>query len=127
MDNHRAVPLAVNEATVENDDKALVIVQRLLRERGVRSQRHHTISLGLFPGSEVTWPDRPMRSRLDRYPPELTVIDSGGRQDATVTMGLHSGCYLVSLREDPDPHTVPRKHPEKVVELILAARSECGS
>lgn len=120
-------PGAIDEATAEDQGKALAMVQRLLRERGIRAWCQHTISLGLFADrtDEVTWPDRPaFRSWLDRYPPELTVIGPQGCCDVTVTMGPRSGCYLVSLRSTTDPQIVRSEHPEQVVDLILAAQPD---
>ncbi|MEU4535709.1 hypothetical protein AB0G15_12690 [Streptosporangium sp. NPDC023825] len=123
MDNCRAVPPAVDEATVESHDKALAVVQRLLTERGIRAHRHHTISLGLFANSAAAWPDQPpLRSWMERHPPELTVKGSHGCRVATVTMGVRSGSYLVSLCDDSGPRAVRSEHPEQVVALILAAR-----
>ncbi|WP_440073807.1 hypothetical protein [Streptosporangium sp. OZ121] len=123
MDNCRAVPPVVDEATVESHDRALAVVQRLLIERGIRAHRHHTISLGLFANSAVAWPDQPpLRSWMERHPPELTVKGPQGWCEATVTMGPRSGCYLVSIRNGADLQTVRQEHPEKVVDLILAAR-----
>ncbi|MFI6452995.1 hypothetical protein ACIBF6_15700 [Streptosporangium amethystogenes] len=39
-----------------------------------------------------------------------------------MTVGPRSGCYLVSLRGGSDLQAVRSEHPERVVELILAAR-----
>jgi hypothetical protein len=123
MDNCKAVPPTVDEATVEIHDKALAVVQRLLTERGIRAHRHHTISLGLFANSAAAWPDQPpLRSWMERHPPELTVKGPQGWCEATVTMGARSGSYLVSLRNGSDLQAVRSEHPEKVVDLILAAR-----
>ncbi|WP_440069777.1 hypothetical protein [Streptosporangium sp. OZ121] len=123
MDNCRAVPPAVDEATVETHDKALAVVQRLLNERGIRAHRHHTISLGLFANSAAAWPDQPpLRSWMERHPPELTVKGPQGWRMATVTMGPRSGSYLVSLRDSSDLQAVRSEHPEQVVALIVAAR-----
>ncbi|MFI6886499.1 hypothetical protein [Streptosporangium canum] len=126
MDNCRATRPSVDEATAEDQDKALAVVQRLLKERGIRSRCHHTISLGMFAShtDEVTWPNRPFRSWLDRHPPELAVIGPQGGHDVTVTIGSRSGSYLVSLPSTPDPQIVRSEHPEKVVALILAAQPE---
>lgn len=127
MGNSKAVPLPVDEATAENQDRALAVVQRLLQERGIRARCHHTIGLGLYANrmDGVVWPDRPaLRSWLERYPPELIVTDPRGREEATVTIGPRSGCYLVCLRDDPEPRTVGEERPEGVVELILAAGPE---
>ncbi|GAA3421296.1 hypothetical protein [Streptosporangium vulgare] len=119
MDNRESVPPCVDEITVQTHDEALAVVQRLLAERGIRAHRHHTISLGLFTVPETTWPDRPpLRSWMNRYPPELAVIGSRGR-DATVTIGACSGCYLVAVRGS-DTETVRCDEPERVLDLILA-------
>ncbi|MEV6866289.1 hypothetical protein AB0M44_35505 [Streptosporangium subroseum] len=118
-------PEVIDEATAECHDRALAVVQGLLIERGIRAHRHNTISLGLY-GSHLdfpTWPNRPaFRSWMNRHPPELTVIGPQGWRDVTVTMGLRSGCYLVSIRNGPDLQAVRPEQPEKVVALILAAR-----
>ncbi|MEV4746601.1 hypothetical protein ACFQVD_19200 [Streptosporangium amethystogenes subsp. fukuiense] len=115
----------ITDATAESQDEALAVVQRLLTERGIRSHRHNTISLGLY-GSHLdlpTWPNRPdSRTWMKRHPPELAVIGPQGWRDATVTVGSRSGCYLVSIRNGPDLQAVGQEQPEKVVDLILAAR-----
>ncbi|WP_329428631.1 hypothetical protein OG339_04560 [Streptosporangium sp. NBC_01495] len=121
MDNRKPVPPCVDETTVQTQDEALAVVQRLLTERGIRAHRHHTISLGLFAAPEVPLPDRPpLRSWMNRYPPELAVIGSQGR-DATVTIGACSCCYLVAVRGS-DTETVRCEEPERVLDLILAMR-----
>lgn len=115
----------ITDATAESQDRALAVVQRLLTEHGIRAHRHNTISLGLY-GNHVdlpTWPNRPdSRTWVKRHPPELAVIGPHGWRDITVTMGSRSGCYLVSIRNGPDLQTVGQEQPEKVVDLILAAR-----
>ncbi|GAA4189395.1 hypothetical protein GCM10022252_26220 [Streptosporangium oxazolinicum] len=121
MDNHKPVPPCVDEATVQAQDRALAVVQRLLTGRGICAHRHHTISLGLFATPEVIRPDRPpLRSWMSRHPPELAVIGSQGR-DATVTVEACSGCYLVAVRGG-DTEAVRCEEPEKVLDLILAMR-----
>ncbi|GAA4235325.1 hypothetical protein FHR32_006740 [Streptosporangium album] len=123
MDNSRATPPPVDEATAEIQDKALAVVQRLLKDRGIHARCHHTISLGLFASREAAWPDKPpLRSWMDRYPPELAVAGPQGWRDATVTVGPRSGHYLVSLRNGPDLQKVRSDRPEKVVDLILSVR-----
>lgn len=115
----------ITDAVAESQDRALVIVQRLLIERGIRAHHHSTISLGLYGNHEdlPTWPNRPdSRTWLKRHPPELAVIGPQGWRDVTVTVGSRSGCYLVSIRNGADLQAVKPEHPEKVVELILAAR-----
>jgi hypothetical protein len=117
----------VDKATAEGHDRALAVVQLLLIERGIRARRHQTICLSLYGNrlDALICPDRPHpRSRLDRYPPELAVIGPEGRRTAVVTVGPRSGCYLVSLRGGSDLPAVRRAHPERVVELILAAGSD---
>ncbi|MFD8561565.1 hypothetical protein ACWDOR_30500 [Streptosporangium canum] len=118
-------PQVIDEATAESQDKSLAVVQRLLKERGIQAQCHHMISLGLFANrtDKVTWPNRPLRSWLDRHPPELAVIGPQGRHDVTVTMGPRSGSYLVSRRTDPEPQITRSEHPEKVVDLIAESMS----
>lgn len=121
MGNRKAAPLAADEATVEGQDKALTVVQRLLWKRGIHARRDHTISLGLFASRPAIaqWPDKPpARSWLVRLPPELVVIDSAGRRQATVTMGPHAECYLVSLPTRPEPHSVSRTRPQQAVALV---------
>ena len=120
MGNSRTTPIPVDDATAESQDRALAVIQRLLEERGIRVRRHHTISLGLFTNrtDETTWPNRPLRSWLYRYPPELAVIGPLGCCDITVTMGPRSGSYLVSLPSDPEPRIVRSGCPEEVVDLI---------
>lgn len=123
MNDSRAVPLSIDEKTAETQDKALAVLQQLLKERGVRSRCHQVISLGLFANRQdaTSWPDKPpVRSWLSRCPPELVVIDPAGRGDVTVTMGARAECYSVCPHNAPAPQAVSRKQPEKAVELILA-------
>ncbi|MET9066383.1 hypothetical protein ACWDR1_24240 [Streptosporangium sandarakinum] len=47
MDNCRAAPPVVDEATAERQGKAPAVVQHLLRDRGVRAWCHYKISLGM--------------------------------------------------------------------------------
>lgn len=124
MDNCKAVPPAVDEATVELHDKALAVVQRLLIERGIRAHRHHTISLGLFANSAAAWPDQPpLRSWMERHPPELAVIGPQGGCSVTVTMGPLPGSYLVTRHSNPNPQIIRIERPEKVVDLIAESMS----
>ncbi|MFF3444594.1 hypothetical protein [Streptosporangium sp. NPDC002721] len=115
----------ITDAAAESQDRALAVVQRLLTEHGIRAHRHNTISLGLY-GNHVdlpTWPNRPdSRTWMKRHPPELAVIGPQGWRDITVTVGPRSGCYLVSIRNGPELEAVGQEQPEKVVDLILAAR-----
>ncbi|GHE45280.1 hypothetical protein GCM10017673_54220 [Streptosporangium violaceochromogenes] len=114
------------EAAVDRQSKALIVVQRLLRKQGIRTRLDHTISLGLFASRPDTtqWPDKPpVRSWLTRCPPELVVIDFTGRRQATVTMGPHAECYLISLPARPEPYNVSRTRPQRVVALIAQAVS----
>ncbi|MBG0814343.1 hypothetical protein [Planomonospora sp. ID82291] len=122
MDNCRAAPSVVDETTAEHQDKALAVVQRLLKERGIRTRCHHRISLGLFAdrAADHSWPDKPMRRYwMDRYPPELTVLDPEGRCDATVTVDSCSG-YLVWLRTASGLQPFRNDDPYLVVNLIAA-------
>jgi hypothetical protein len=124
MNNCKAVPPHADEATAEIQDKALAVVQRLLKERGIRARCHHTISLGLFAAREdaAGWPDKtPLRSWMTRYPPEPAVVGSQGGRDAPVTVGPHSGCYLVAVRGGSGAEMVRCENPAKVVDLILTA------
>ncbi|MGW4426261.1 hypothetical protein [Streptosporangium sp. NPDC004631] len=117
-------PLSGDETTVDRQSKALIVVQRLLQKRGIRVRLDHTISLGLFAGRPDTtqWPDKPpVRSWLIRRPPELVVIDSVGRRQATVIMGPRTECYVISLPASPAPQTISRAEPEQVVVLIARA------
>ncbi|GAA4192038.1 hypothetical protein GCM10022252_32810 [Streptosporangium oxazolinicum] len=109
---------------MEIHDRALRVVQRLLAERGIRTHRHHTISLGLFASraAEPPSPDKPVSWWTERHPPELAVIGARGGREATVTMGPRSGSYLLSLRDGSDLLAVRSEHPEQVVALIVAAR-----
>lgn len=125
MDHPRSIPLAVDEAVVENQDRALAVVQRLLRQQGIRAHRHHTISLGLAADRAVQWPDQPsVQSSMERHPPELTVRGLHGWPGVTVTIGESSGCYLVSVRNGTAVELVRRDEPEKVLGLILAERGQ---
>ncbi|MER6173061.1 hypothetical protein [Streptosporangium sp. NPDC001681] len=114
----------IDEATANRHDRALAVVQRLLVERGIRAHRHHTISLGFADRTDApTWPGLSApRSWTKRHPPELVVIDSQGRRDATVTIGPRSGCYLVSVRDGPDLQAFRQEQPQNVVHLIIATR-----
>lgn len=100
MGDSRATRPRLGEGAVERQDRALAVVQRLLRERGIRSRCYHTISLGLSAvredkaGSAVAsgpsfW--------LERFPPELVVTGPQGWREATVTIGDRSSAYLLSL------------------------------
>ncbi|MFJ2031560.1 hypothetical protein [Streptosporangium sp. NPDC087985] len=107
----------ISDATAEKHDGALAAVQRLLKVRGVRSYVVHTIALKL-PGD-----GRPfLLGERKRYAPELVVRSDAGGVAATVTMGPRSGCYLVSIPNGPDLQAVRSGHPEKVVNLVLAAQ-----
>ncbi|MEV6859811.1 hypothetical protein AB0M44_02205 [Streptosporangium subroseum] len=104
----------VTDATAAKHDAALAVVQRLLSVRGVRSCLVHTISLELF-GDGRPYP----LGRRRQLAPELAVVGSPGRRDATVSVGPRSGCYLVSLGNGPSLETV--REPQQVVDLILTA------
>ncbi|GAT69113.1 hypothetical protein PS9374_04783 [Planomonospora sphaerica] len=122
MDNCRAAPPVVDETTAERQDRALAVVQRLLRERGIRARCQHTISLGLFADRAAghSWPDRPMRRYwVDHFPPELAVLGPQGECDATVTVDSCSG-YLVWLRTASGLQPFRNDDPHLVVNLITA-------
>ncbi|WP_371783276.1 hypothetical protein [Streptosporangium subroseum] len=124
MDHPRTAPPAVDEVAAGNQDKALAVVQRLLKKRGIRARCHHRISLGLFAAreDEAGRPDElSLRSWMDRYPPELAVFGSQGWRDATVMVGPRSVCYLVAVRGDTGAEMIRCEDPVKVVDLILAA------
>lgn len=123
MDHSRGDPPRVTEEHAENQERALAVVQRLLQERGVRAHRHSTIILELSVTGRQ-WPDPPVQSSVERQPPELAVIGPQGWRDATVTVGQRSGSYMVSVRGGPALQTVRSEHPEQVVDLIIAARSD---
>ncbi|MEU0518900.1 hypothetical protein [Streptosporangium sp. NPDC006007] len=120
---------AVTEAVAERQDEALTVVQRLLKERGIRSRRDHRISLGLFANREdLVWPDRTApRSWMRRYPPELVVTDPQGRCTATVTIERRSDRYLLALRGGPDSEPVRAHEAGKVVALITQAASRASA
>jgi hypothetical protein len=107
----------VTDATAERRDKALAVVQRLLKTRGVRSYVVHTVELKLF-GDGRPYP----LGHRNRHAPELTVHNSAGRVAATVITGPRSGCYLVSLRNGAELQAVRREQPEKAANLICAAQ-----
>ncbi|RCG26527.1 hypothetical protein DQ384_29260 [Sphaerisporangium album] len=105
----------VSETTAEKHDAALGAVQRLLKAQGVRSQVIHVIHLKLSRA-------RPLLMVRTQVTPELAVHRGDGQVVAVVSMGTHSGCYLVTVRGSlPDVHTVRRRHPERVADLVAAA------
>ncbi|MEV6866976.1 hypothetical protein AB0M44_39040 [Streptosporangium subroseum] len=110
----------VSDARAEEHDRALAVVQRLLKDRGVRSFTVHTYGLKLFGDA------RPLsRGGLRRLAPELVVHRHAGWTVATVSVGSRSGSYLVSISNDPDLRTV--REPQQVADLILAARPGGGA
>ncbi|MGW4423812.1 hypothetical protein [Streptosporangium sp. NPDC004631] len=132
MDHSKAIRPRLGEGEVERQDRALTVVQRLLRERGIRSRCHHTISLGLSAvreggaactdgASSVIASASGPSFWLERFPPELAVTGPQGWPEATVTIGVRSGAYLLSLRNGPDLQKVARAEPEKVASLIAGA------
>ncbi|GAA4195553.1 hypothetical protein GCM10022252_41580 [Streptosporangium oxazolinicum] len=125
MDHPESVPSLVDEAVVENHDRALAVVQRLLRQHGIRAHRHHTISLGLVADRAAQWPDQPpVKSSIERHPPVLSVRGLHGWPGVTVTIGERSGCYLVSVGNGTAVEMVRRDQPEKVLGVILAKRRQ---
>lgn len=124
MNDSGTVSLPLDETTTESQDKALAVVQRLLKTRGVRAQYHQTISMALFANRpDVLYrPHKPpLQQWLTWHPPELVVRDASGRRAVTVTMGAHADCYMICLHMPPTSQTVSRQRAEKVVELILSA------
>ncbi|GHE38589.1 hypothetical protein GCM10017673_46200 [Streptosporangium violaceochromogenes] len=124
MQNSKATRLRVGEKVVESQDKALAVVQRLLREQGIRSRCHHVISLGLSAAREgeagAVGASGPS-FWLERFPPELVVTGPQGWREATVTVGERSGVYLLALRDGPGLQKVRQGEPEKVAGLIAGA------
>jgi hypothetical protein len=120
---------AVTEAAVERQDRALAVVQRLLKEQGIRSRRDHRISLGLFANRvDLVWPDRTVpRSWTRRYPPELVVIDPQGQCTATVTIEQRSGCHLLALHDGFDSEPVRTHEAGKVVALIAQVTPQASA
>ncbi|MEV6983844.1 hypothetical protein AB0M95_21655 [Sphaerisporangium sp. NPDC051017] len=115
---------AVTEAAVEKQDRALAVVQRLLKERGIGSRRDHRISLGLFAHriDDAAWPDRTIPwSWTRQYPPELVVTDAKGQHTATVTIERRSGRYLLVLHGSHDSEPVRVHEAERVAALITRA------
>lgn len=110
---------AVTDATAENHDRALAVVQKLLKAKGVHSYAVHTIGLKLSEGGKP-WP----LGQRTRYAPELVACDEGGRAVASVTIGPRPGGYLVSLPNVPGLRNIRRERPEKVAQLILSAHPE---
>ncbi|MEU3165478.1 hypothetical protein [Streptosporangium sp. NPDC006930] len=105
------------DATAERHDKALAVVQRLLREKGVRSYSVHAVTLKLGESGD-RWP----LGQQTRRTPHLVAHDLDGREVAKVTVGSRSGCYLVSLPPvELMPQLVNADQPHAVVDLILAA------
>jgi hypothetical protein len=112
----------VTDATAERRDKALAVVQRLLKARGVRSYVVHTVELKLFGDGRPYF----LGQRIRRAP-ELAVHNAAGWVVATVTMGPRSGCYLVSLRNGAALQAVRREQPEKAANLICTAQPGDGA
>ncbi|MEV7013579.1 hypothetical protein [Streptosporangium sp. NPDC051022] len=112
-----------DEAVMDAQGKALIVVQRLLRKQGIRARRDHTISLGLFANrvDTVRHPGGPpLRSWLTHCPPVL-VVTGEGRRGVTVTMGPGADCYVISLPDVSESLSVDREQPGQVVDLIVAA------
>ncbi|WP_440104706.1 hypothetical protein [Streptosporangium sp. H16] len=112
----------VTDATAEEHDESLGVARRLLRERGMTAKPVHKISLKLVQDGRPL----PLGRRV-RHVPELVVHGDAGVIIGTVTVGLRSGCYLVSMRNGPDLQTVRRENPEKVANLILTAQPGGGA
>lgn len=120
---------AVTEVTAERQDRALAVVQRLLRRLDIRSRRVHRIGLGLFANRvDLVWPDRTVpRSWTRRYPPELVVTGPQGQLTATVTIERRSGYYLLALHGGFDSEPVRTQEAGKVAALIAQAASQASA
>ncbi|WP_329430641.1 hypothetical protein OG339_22345 [Streptosporangium sp. NBC_01495] len=91
-------------------------MRQLLKGYEVRSYPVQIISLRLSDDE-----GRPIQlGEPELYAPELVVHEGDGSVTATVTIGPHSGCYLVSLRNGPDLQTV--REPQQVADLILTTQ-----
>ncbi|MBG0831138.1 hypothetical protein HS041_25590 [Planomonospora sp. ID67723] len=107
----------VSDLVAEMHNKALAVVQRLLKPHGVRTVRAHTIGMRLH-GDGMPWP----KACLIHYAPELTAYSDAGRTVATVTVGQRAGHYLVSLpTADVSCRNVSTDEPGTVVDMICAA------
>ncbi|MER5644102.1 recombinase family protein [Streptosporangium sp. NPDC002524] len=108
---------AISDATAEGHDKALAVVQRLLKTKEIHAYTVHTIALKL--GQDGTpWP----LGQRTRRPPELVAHSREGWEVATVTVGLRSGFFVVSLPSvGVTAQLVNADQPHAVVDLILAA------
>jgi hypothetical protein len=105
-----------SDKTADKHDRALAVVQRVLKARGVRSYVIHLHSLSLF-GDGRPFP----LGKRRRYTPELVIHGDTGWVIAAVTMGSRSGCYMVSMPRGSGVETVPSERPERVANLVLAA------
>ncbi|MGW4424708.1 hypothetical protein [Streptosporangium sp. NPDC004631] len=112
----------VTELTAEQHDRALAVVQRLLKARGVRARCHHRIGLKLFGDG------RPfLLGERRQYLPELVVYSGAGRKSAVISMDRQSSHYLISHPTfGVERRTVNADQPQAVVEVILATLSRMG-
>ncbi|MGJ6969440.1 hypothetical protein ACSDR0_46900 [Streptosporangium sp. G11] len=108
----------VSDLVAETHDKALAVVQQLLKTKSVHhTYVVHTIALKLGVDNKP-WP---MGQRTRRVP-ELVAHSREGWEVATVTVGERSGCYVVSLPSvGVTAQLVNAGEPHAVVDLILAA------
>ncbi|MDP9843228.1 hypothetical protein [Streptosporangium lutulentum] len=97
---------------MEEFNRALANVQRLLKDAGIHSYSVRTVGLKLL-GSGGPYPIGHIRWHV----PELFVRSDAGWLIATVTMGTRSGCYLVSVPGGTGLQTA--REPEQVAHLIL--------
>ncbi|MFF4989920.1 hypothetical protein ACFY19_22270 [Streptosporangium saharense] len=111
----------MDEATAERQGEALTVLQRLLKEQGVRARHHQRIGFTLFAERAADcWPDQPASLSSTRwYPPMLTVGWPWERQIATVTVAQRSGCYLVALGGDRDSEPLVVHEAAQVVALVM--------
>ncbi|WP_433245343.1 hypothetical protein ACQPYK_43270 [Streptosporangium sp. CA-135522] len=107
----------VTDTTAEKHDRALAVVQRLLKASEIRTQVVHRISLKLFGDGRPS-----PQGKLRRHAPELIAYGDAGWTVATVAMGRRSGYYLISLPAvGVTSQIVNADQPHAVVDLVLAA------
>jgi hypothetical protein len=128
VDNSRAASPVVGEEEAGNHDKALVMVQKLLKKRGLHSCCLQRISLALSAGRAAeTWPDPPVSQSQARWHPPVLVVDGPQGWATTVTVGRRSGCYLVAVRGGRDSGPVALHEAEEVVALIAGPLSQASA
>ncbi|WP_440100002.1 hypothetical protein [Streptosporangium sp. H16] len=107
----------VSAFVAETHDKALAVVQQLLKVKDVHTHAVHAIALK-SDEDDKPWPP----TQRTRRAPELVAHSRQGWEVATVTVGPRSGCYVVSLPAvGVTAQLVNANQPQAVVDLILAA------